>query len=194
MQTSHSTKTSNSLFNAVCSQLENRVKWIINNEAIVFCEDDKQECLQRLHIKIFELTEKFERNELSFNDSSVLIKYVSTSLKNCVRDYNRQQMKRSQTFTEFQDVDLEMQLETGVKDPSQDAKKTLKRLESHMAQANPQAWDLLYRRFIEEKTPTQIASELLLTESQVSRITKNALSDVHEMAKYLKMSSDILHD
>lgn len=63
-----------------------------------------------------------------------------------------------------------------------------------MAQANPQAWDLLYRRFIEEKTPAQIASELLLTESQVSRITKNALSDVHEMAKYLKMSSDILHD
>lgn len=186
------------LYNYVLNQVKSRMQWLIYNQCITCCEDDRNECLQIMRIKIYDLVCSYLNEELPFsNDLESLVLYTKKSLKNSAIDYNRRRFERSipakLSLHDSQDFsDLEKLIDAEHQDNSHHyleqemtVHEICSQISNEMKRLSPESWHIVSSKVLEEKTTIEIANELNMTSAQLNRKTRQALAEMKELARHM---------
>lgn len=171
----------------------------INERGIVFCPDDRNECLQMARVKIYEITEKFRKQELGFTEYDQLLKYCRTSIANVIVDYNRKRyvvsvpvekkdhyricdIDRCLSDETIQDTFISSTIEDHERE--HDFTAIIATLENALDQfATRQQKQIVQERVIYERSAAELAEKFDVSAGQVNRIIRDTLKDAAAVTK-----------
>ncbi|WP_428776442.1 sigma-70 family RNA polymerase sigma factor [Vibrio sp.] len=196
----------NQLFLWLIEELDVTINCRIHSTAITFCQDDVNECTQRVQLKLFDLSRRFMANQLPFNDHTSLLKYCNTTIRNAIIDYNRSRTavsipadKRgdyhvvplSTTHEEHQHEMIETFPELHERSFAQMMEK-LKQVDAYIYQDH---MHLLHQKFVQKMSNREISQILAISERHVGVKVRKAVTEISSLLKELEFNaSDFVGD